>query len=712
MNMFGRDPRARQESLMTPLARGWVPTILRGIEGSDITQVLPYFASIYNPSTMAPAKVVAYVTDTAPFSVDALGQSFPVGTLWIVAMQANGNAPTEDGPSTMVYLANGIPYGSVGSGTITNTATSAVVATFSVPYNGPAATIIIPIASYPATDGITTSVTWTAGYPVTDNFIYADAENYEQWYAVPGTLPYEYTPNPDTGLWRGGTFGCVWQDPKRPKAGPNTTYANMGLNLAGPSAWNDSYFGIPDYGNNGMVPFSVWIGGDLYAYEQGVTPGQAWQPVAQGQTALALAGESFIGGIGPVGTHSSTSVGARYAQLVITYTPSPGPPPSSDNVTITVTQDGVTIYTVSATGSAIPGLAGTFPLSITIPTPPTLTTFVCTITGSTSGTFGSYELSAEVGGSPRCDIPPLMTVLGKGTAAPGGYIPSLLSSPINQQPLQRVMSGTSYSSSTPFNAAFLPTSDGWYQLEVGGTPTAGIGEDPFGWLDARTVARGHTGRPFYGMAPVGGTATIVSWSPPSPTAISSSGTTVAVNQGSKYAFASIDLPAAGLYDINFVGSEGLVYKSGFRVQYSFTDPTFVDLDNLSGWFSFVPVWEWVADLAAGSPVFGNTPPSSPSGGLVYAIGTAPTGAWAGKAGMVAQWDTASNTWAFFPPQVNSAILDDCWYDGREWHTNGTDPNLSLALQVPKATTVYLLIELYDTMFSTGAEECTVSWGLH
>jgi hypothetical protein len=41
----------------------------------------------------------------------------------------------------------------------------------------------------------------------------------------------------------------------------------------------------------------------------------------------------------------------------------------------------------------------------------------------------------------------------------------------------------------------------------------------------------------------------------------------------------------------------------------------------------------------------NVPPTSPANGSLYAIGPAPSGAWAGKAGRLAQWQT--NFWQFF-----------------------------------------------------------------
>lgn len=44
---------------------------------------------------------------------------------------------------------------------------------------------------------------------------------------------------------------------------------------------------------------------------------------------------------------------------------------------------------------------------------------------------------------------------------------------------------------------------------------------------------------------------------------------------------------------------------------------------------------------------GNVPPGAPVVGDMYALGAAPTGAWAGRAGNLAQWTGAA--WQFTPP---------------------------------------------------------------
>lgn len=41
----------------------------------------------------------------------------------------------------------------------------------------------------------------------------------------------------------------------------------------------------------------------------------------------------------------------------------------------------------------------------------------------------------------------------------------------------------------------------------------------------------------------------------------------------------------------------------------------------------------------------NTPPASPGNGLVWAVGTAPTGVWTGQAGKLAHW--YNGAWRFY-----------------------------------------------------------------
>lgn len=58
-------------------------------------------------------------------------------------------------------------------------------------------------------------------------------------------------------------------------------------------------------------------------------------------------------------------------------------------------------------------------------------------------------------------------------------------------------------------------------------------------------------------------------------------------------------------------------------------------------------------------VGGNTPPGSPANGARYVVGTAPTGAWAGRANQVARW--LDGTWQFFPAAIAVNLGDNKLY---------------------------------------------------
>ncbi len=72
-----------------------------------------------------------------------------------------------------------------------------------------------------------------------------------------------------------------------------------------------------------------------------------------------------------------------------------------------------------------------------------------------------------------------------------------------------------------------------------------------------------------------------------------------------------------------------------------------------------------------------TPPALPQEGQVWALGAAPTGAWAGQAGRLAQWLTPG--WAFYAPQEgwqawNRTAAQPVLYDGSAWIPSGGTQN--------------------------------------
>lgn len=63
----------------------------------------------------------------------------------------------------------------------------------------------------------------------------------------------------------------------------------------------------------------------------------------------------------------------------------------------------------------------------------------------------------------------------------------------------------------------------------------------------------------------------------------------------------------------------------------------------------------------------NAPPTTPSDGDIYIVGTAPTGAFAGKANQIAYYENSA--WTFTAPRTNEAHLNE--KDDYIWHWNGT-----------------------------------------
>lgn len=62
----------------------------------------------------------------------------------------------------------------------------------------------------------------------------------------------------------------------------------------------------------------------------------------------------------------------------------------------------------------------------------------------------------------------------------------------------------------------------------------------------------------------------------------------------------------------------------------------------------------------------NLPPAAPQEGLCYICGTAPSGAWTGKANHVACWTNGG--WRFVPPVQGLKLSDQA--SGREWRFAG------------------------------------------
>ena len=157
--------------------------------------------------------------------------------------------------------------------------------------------------------------------------------------------------------------------------------------------------------------------------------------------------------------------------------------------------------------------------------------------------------------------------------------------------------------------------------------------------------------------------------------------------------------------------------TALQVRFSLTDPAVIGSSTptqgygVSPWYTWEPILELAPTMTAPDPAYLNTPPSSPTNLTFYVVGPSPTGAWVGQSDKITFWDGNAGRWVFYEPEENSVIHDDLWYDGYEWRTNGTDPQIQIQLTTAGAQTVYFLIQLFDTygLGSPADPQCVVSW---
>jgi hypothetical protein len=82
-----------------------------------------------------------------------------------------------------------------------------------------------------------------------------------------------------------------------------------------------------------------------------------------------------------------------------------------------------------------------------------------------------------------------------------------------------------------------------------------------------------------------------------------------------------------------------------------------------------------------------TPPASPVNGHCWIVAASPTGAWAGKAGQIAEW--VDGGWYFFPPLIgwtayniaSGALLA---YNGTTWVNALSFANVAMGRRQPDA----------------------------
>lgn len=65
----------------------------------------------------------------------------------------------------------------------------------------------------------------------------------------------------------------------------------------------------------------------------------------------------------------------------------------------------------------------------------------------------------------------------------------------------------------------------------------------------------------------------------------------------------------------------------------------------------------------------NDPPSSPSNGDKYTVGTSPTGEWTGQTGLIAEWQTAK--WYFYPAATTSLAISNRWKQYWRFYTGSS-----------------------------------------
>lgn len=660
---------------------------------------------------LAQANIRPYCVTSTWYAADGLGNPYPDGTLFVASYAGiigqsplrlpgetwttvtNGSFSVGPQSQDLIYRATGIPPGASCTYSITAVDGGALLTTITIDgANGPGQTIQVPTFTGPANGGgALINGTWSGGIPVQENTSIS-IQSQVTYFAVPSVLPSGYTPRYVDDMNRGGSFGAtIHGDRRRYRGGPNTSYEMYGLSVGG-GITSDAAYGCPvGAGQN------IWVGGSLWAY--------SWPPIANGQDYFMDTG-TYVAVIGSTGGGVITTAGIRpgTASLAITYQQNSSPPQPTDDITVTVLQDGNTIFTQSATGAAIMSMSGG-PVLVTLPAAGVTTTFTVVWNGISGGMPAAWSIKAVLTGSYRCDIPLPYTCGGPGgIVAPGGYIPALLSAPVNRVPLMRLSPGvSSYAFSSACAVAFTPSADGWWQVLGGGIPQIGIGEDPFGWADGRLTMPGRAGRSFY-CIPQNSPVVLTPFSPPVPMAVPASGALLNLFTSGGWAWASCTFGAAGRYMVSLAIQSGT--PSGLTLGYSLMDPQVLNPTQAAAW---EPYDESYPDEYGGPPVPTGTPPTNAAASGIYIVAPGGTGAWLGRDNLMAYFDTAWGQWIFRAPRANSMMGDGIWYDGQKWHFNFTDPQIqfSLVTTVP-GQTVYFLLGLFCTDGGTSST-VQMSW---
>ena len=493
----------------------WGDINAQNYQGVPLTfSIIPNDVGTYSAAIRS---IRPWVVTTTEYTTDNLGQTFPAGTVFL-ACPANptlffgfgkirlpGNSattinltlgnPNAPVPFTMMYRVAGVPAGA--SGVITITQTSVTIATVTVSgANGAFQTIAFADITPGGTDPYIINAVWTGGVPNAE--MCAPSYGPLVYFAVPSTLPAGFTPVLDAGLGRGGSFqGQYHADRTRFPALNNISFALLGI---AQNPWNpDMSFGcigdlsaLIDYifslDTSSITPmgiqyYNAWVGGSLQALN--------CSPMALNDQTLSF--DNLFQAIttwSPV-TTTQQCLGFRYTQIAFNYFEYTQAPQVTDVLTVTVKSNGVTIFTGTYTGSQINAPPATVSIGAILPAigSPATVTIDVEFTGALSPFAGPYwQMDVVIGGSPRVDIPFPFSCVGPGNAvAPGGYVPSLLTAPLNNAPLVYVTPGAqTYDTTVAASVGFTVPLTGWWEIMYNGFPLVGIGMDIFQyrWIKA------------------------------------------------------------------------------------------------------------------------------------------------------------------------------------------------------------------------------------
>jgi hypothetical protein len=666
-----------------------------------------------------------WVTASPPFTVDALGQSFPYDTVWVcvgslpelfpirqIGTTTNpitrlGGVLLSNGDSVQnfYYWAAGIPVGAVGTITLESydgVSTWTTVVTLTVTGSvALGAMQFIPLfanaVAYPQ-QALYVSSSWTGGVPTYEAL---SQDQVTAYWAVPGVLPGSFTARNNSDMNRcSSSLSRALCDVTRSRGnGPYQSYATAGMFQSSVNAG-----GAPLQGPN------YWIAGSLQ--EVGVLP-----LVVNADAFLGAMSETYLAltGYTPM-PHPVTTLGYRYFQVRGVYTQITRAPLSSDSLVLTVTQDGTPIWTTTLTGAAIAaGLAATA-IAVTMPAIGSGTTFSASMsfTGATGSPtpYWTFELLGD--GSGRCDIPfPFSAASLEGdtiVVAPGGYLAASLAAPENFQPLAFVGYGiTTYTPTSPVYPVWAPAANGWWTVVQDSAALAGTSTDEFNWQDPRTLWRCLAGQALYSVPNTLDAMTLTAFTP-SFTALSGTPATIDMTPSASafWGFGSVAGTSGTAITISVAFDDVDSALAGLRIQCSSTDATGVVFDQE---FILETYWELLRALNGGSGDAAwlgvlNTPPSSPTNGYVVVVGAAPTGAFVGYTNDIAIWDAYSLTWTFWKPRAGS-VCDSIpssgtgvIFDGSHWLSYGQFGNFQYIYRPTASTTIAVVFEAFCTDYLT------------